>query len=530
VRIPLALYLVALVVRIVVAAGFPDPAYVDSSYYVQVARELAAGHGFVVDFIWIFPEVGGAIPANPVLPIISNAHWLPLASLIQVPFIWLLGPTMAASLIPMCLMGALMAPIAWCIARDAGLRPAVGIGAGLLAAAPILSTAYMSQPENFSVFGPIAAGALLLAGRGLRGETRWFIAAALVAGLAGWVRTEGLLLIGAVLLAWLWRRLRGGTTVSFGVALASGIAYLAVIAPWYARQLAVFGSLSPSTATGKVLYLRSFSEWNSITTPASLEYLLGMGIGPLLMTRVDGLVAAIGLFSVLVMGVVLVPFLVVGTWKRRGQVEFLPALLFALALFAFAALVTAIHVPGGQFMHSAVALIPHAYVLALEGAVIVAAWLALRLRSKCPERLTTTLVGGLVAIGLVSAVFSVVTVQRSWREASARLDAAGQAHDQLDAPATDRVMSTDAASSRYWTGRGGVVLVNDPVATTEAIARAYDIRWLILDDRDSVPLAQAVHDGQRPAWVGPAVWDGDGVAVYPVCTEPGDERCQGPAS
>jgi hypothetical protein len=87
VLIPLALYVLAVAVRLVLVAVFPDPAYVDSAYYVDVAQQVAAGHGFNVDFIWIFPEVGGGIPANPVLPIPSNAHWMPLASIVQVPFI-----------------------------------------------------------------------------------------------------------------------------------------------------------------------------------------------------------------------------------------------------------------------------------------------------------------------------------------------------------------------------------------------------------------------------------------------------------
>ena len=91
VRTPLALYALALVVRLVLLVGFPDPAYPDSFYYVDVARSLAAGHGFSVDFVWIFAEVGGTIPADPILPIPSNAHWMPLASIVQVPFIWLLG-------------------------------------------------------------------------------------------------------------------------------------------------------------------------------------------------------------------------------------------------------------------------------------------------------------------------------------------------------------------------------------------------------------------------------------------------------
>ena len=82
-RTALALYAFAVVVRLVLILWYPDPAYVDSYYYVNVARALQAGHGFNIDFIWCFVDVGGRIPANPVLPIPSNAHWMPLASLIQ---------------------------------------------------------------------------------------------------------------------------------------------------------------------------------------------------------------------------------------------------------------------------------------------------------------------------------------------------------------------------------------------------------------------------------------------------------------
>ncbi len=86
-RIPLLLYGLALAVRVVLIWHFPYPAYPDSSYYVDVAQALHSGHGFNVDFIWIFPEIGGAIPADPMLPIPSNAHWMPLASIVQLPFI-----------------------------------------------------------------------------------------------------------------------------------------------------------------------------------------------------------------------------------------------------------------------------------------------------------------------------------------------------------------------------------------------------------------------------------------------------------
>ena len=84
-------------------------------------------------------------------------------------------------------------------------------------------------------------------------------------------------------------------------------------------------------------------------------------------------------------------------------------------------------------------------------------------------------------------------------------------------------MSIDAAGTKYWSGRGGVVLVNDPEPVIREVANAYDIRWLVLDRDDSVDSMAPVLDGTtHPAWLGqPIVTDGSPLrlAVYPV--EPG---------
>src|SRR5664279_2003801 len=107
VRIPIALFALAVAVRAVVFGLHPDAAYPDSYYYVDVARALHAGQGFNIDFIWSFVDVGGRIPAHPILPIPSNAHWMPLAAIIQLPTMWLLGPTPLASVIPFVIIGSL---------------------------------------------------------------------------------------------------------------------------------------------------------------------------------------------------------------------------------------------------------------------------------------------------------------------------------------------------------------------------------------------------------------------------------------
>jgi len=556
VRIPIALYLLALAVRALLIVLYPDPAYPDAYYYVDVARALQAGHGFSIDFIWIFAEVGGKIPANPTLPIPSNGHWMPLASLVQVPFLALLGPTPAASALPFALIGSLAAPLTWTIAREAGSSRTVALGAGVLAAVPALLTAFMAQPDNFSLYQPLVTGALWLTARGLKGHARSFALAGLLTGLATLARNDGLLVGLVVALAFLWDhrrswRARGGSAprrpaIPFAAAAASFVLFLLVMAPWWARQLAVFGTLSPSTASGRVLFIQRIDEWNSITGEANLAHLLAMGWGPLLWSRLLGLVAAVGIYSVLVGAILLVPFMLVGAWVRRRSVDFGPFFTFALVLFAFSALVSAVHVPGGTFIHSAVALAPHSYILALEGLAVVVAWLARRRRHWDVGRATLVFTRGIVTLTIVFGLLSVAAVHGTWGAVRAERREVANALERLSVPATDRLMSIDAAGYKYFTGRGGVVLVNDPLETIRSVAVAYDIRWLVLERGDSVPAMEPVLSGRaRPVWIGarvfalPAPAGSEGsersersapaVAIFPVCTAAGDARC-GPAA
>src|SRR5450759_287744 len=438
VRKPVLLFVLAVAVRALLFLHFPDPAYPDSYYYVDVARRLATGHGLRIDFIWLSVEVGGKLPANPVLPVPANAHWMPLASIVQVPFIWLLGPTTLASSLPFILLGALSAPMAWALARDAGASERVALGAGLLTAIPVLATPFMAQPDNFGLYQPLVVGALWLGGRGLRGHGRNFALAGALVALATLARSDGILVgvaLGLLFLGDRWRawRSRGARrpAIPLWAAVACAGLFLLVAGPWFARQLAVFGSPSPSTATGKVLMIRTFSEWNSLTIPATLDHLLGQGLGPLITSRVGGLVAAVTIYAVLVGGVILVPFMLVGGWLRRRSPGFSPAFVYAGILFAFNAVVFAVHVPGGTFIHSAIGLAPHTYVLVMEGIAASVGWVAARRRGWDAEQATRVFSFAAVAFAVVAAAAASLATHATWANrvadhqfAAAALDAA----------------------------------------------------------------------------------------------------------
>jgi hypothetical protein len=276
-----------------------------------------------------------------------------------------------------------------------------------------------------------------------------------------------------------------------------------------------------------VLFIRTIEEWNSITTPATLSYLLGQGAGPLLASRVAGLTSAITIFTTLVTAGLLLPFMLIGGWRRRRSPDFGPFFVYAFLLFAFSTLVSAVHVPGGTFIHSAVALAPHGYVLALEGVVAAVAWIAARRPRWDPDTATRLFVGTAVAFAALAAIGGTLSVHTRWQSERAQRQGLAAALDAAGAGTTDRLMSIDAAGYRYFTGRGGVVLVNDPLATIEEVGRAYDARWLVLERDEAVPAVSPILlEDARPPWVGPAAWrDADRIALFPLCFEAADPRC-----
>ncbi|MEP7216813.1 MAG: glycosyltransferase family 39 protein, partial [Anaerolineaceae bacterium] len=493
-RTPVSLFLLALLARLVLIAVFPDPAYPDSSYYVEVARAIAGGHGLNVDFIWIFAEVGNRIPDVPTLPIPSNAHWLPLASLVQVPFIALLGPTAFASALPLALIGSLAAPLTWAIARDARAQSIVAVTAGVLSAVPAAATVFMAQPENFAILQPLVAGAIWCTARGLKGSSRSYVFAGLLAGLAALARNDGVFLGAAIGLVWFgdrvrwWRGRRGRGSwvhvddrrpISLAAAVGCLVLFLLVMGPWWARQLAVFGSISPTSSSGAALWIRSISEWNSITAHPSLQQFLAQGWGVIIASRLAGLWAAIGSYVVVIGSLVLAPFTLLGAIGRARSRDFAPWFVYLGIVFLTAALVYPLHVPGGSFVHSAIGLAPHAAILSMEGVLILVRAIASRRRTWDELGAARVLTWAVVGLVVATAVVFGGPVTAGWDETrQPRIQLATEL-DRLSVPSTDRVMSIDAAGMKYWTGRPGVVSPDDPIETIETVARAYNIRWLV---------------------------------------------------
>ncbi|HEX5451114.1 MAG TPA: hypothetical protein VFW86_01880, partial [Candidatus Limnocylindrales bacterium] len=76
VRGALGLFAGSLALRAAIFLLTPFAAYPDAEYYVAAARQIAAGHGAVVPYVWAFVDLGGSVPAAGSLPIPAFGHWM----------------------------------------------------------------------------------------------------------------------------------------------------------------------------------------------------------------------------------------------------------------------------------------------------------------------------------------------------------------------------------------------------------------------------------------------------------------------
>ncbi|HEY4226900.1 MAG TPA: hypothetical protein VGM49_01075, partial [Candidatus Limnocylindrales bacterium] len=136
-------------------------------------------------------------------------------------------------------------------------------------------------------------------------------------------------------------------------------------------------------------------------------------------------------------------------------------------------------------------------------------------------------------IVLATAVIFTGQVQAGWDGSRQPREALAAALTRLNVPADDRILSIDSGGIKYWTGHPGVVTPDDPIDVIESVARAYDTRWLVVERDDAARALGPVLAGTlRPSWIGAPVFSvpaADGgvprLALFPVCTTPGDTRC-----
>src|SRR5512140_3996145 len=94
----LVLLAVTLVVRVLTALPLEQAGYMDASYAIHVAENLAIGRGLVENVLWNYLDRPAGLP-HP-----SNLYWMPLPSMLIAPFFAVLGISYRVAQIPFILL------------------------------------------------------------------------------------------------------------------------------------------------------------------------------------------------------------------------------------------------------------------------------------------------------------------------------------------------------------------------------------------------------------------------------------------
>lgn len=516
----------ALVARVIAAALVPTAPYTDAAYYTLVAERLASGDGFSVPVLWSFLEVGGSLPPQPVLPVPSNGHWMPLTSVIAAGGMLLFGDGWRGGQVPMIVLSVAWVAMTHATTWELWRRRRAAVVGALLAvfAGPLLI--FMPLVEGFAVFGILGSAALYTALRAVHSGRPglWLVASGALVGLSMLARVDGLLLAAAPAVAWWVRRRsdgRAGTSVRW--VLASAATCMLVLMPWLIRNVMVFGAPLPS-AGGHTLWITTYNEQFSIGHEVSIGSYLASGPIAIVASKVGALVELAGRSLGILGGPFAIAFLA-GAWMHRRRPELVPVLAYLAVWLAAMVLIFTFHAPKGAFLHSAPAWLPAAYAIAAgslaEAATRAGRWWRFLARPQTHRFLEAT---GLMAAVVIS-VASSLALLADWRASEVRLEAAA-GFLAREANPGDVVMSEDPARVYLATGLEGVAAPFDPYRVVEWVVDAYDVRWVvvILDGaaaRDPLGLWEGPNardiEGKEPRFITePAVFEAPGVRIFRI--------------
>jgi hypothetical protein len=367
---PVAVALIALLVRALTAAAVTFPVPEDSAYYVAAARNLATGRGLITDAVWSYATPPLVVP-RPAFDL-----WQPLAAFLAAPFMAVLGPSLAAAQVPTVLLGAAVAPLAWLVAtnvaREIGLSPGraevVAFTSGLFVALAPLLVVHSAEPDSSAPYTALAVAACALIPASLRDDRRAGGARVLLGvalGLAYLARSDAVYVVAAYLLvAGVPRRTSLGRRLE-GVIPTLAVAAIVVI-PWQLRQATTWQASPVGQLVENAWSLR-FGDIFAWAARPDLASYIAAGPATLIGLRVDAFIGDALLLLIAAFPAALVGVVAIAARPRLAVTQALrPLALTGVLTFAVDVLVFPVAGRAGLWAHGAG---PAIVMLAISGAL-----------------------------------------------------------------------------------------------------------------------------------------------------------------
>lgn len=476
-------FLLGLALRV---AAFPgarlEGSDCDGAAYLELARHIAAGEGFVTNAVYHLWNATSQFPR-------PESLWNPLQPYLVAWVSFATGDVWVAGKLVSLVFGAALPPLALLLGRSLTGRWEVGVLAGVFAAIDPTLVLWSSRALTEAGTVTLVTAALVLAFR-REAWGPWALGA--VMGLAYLQKYQSFLLWIAV--APIVVSEHGPREAARRLAIAAGV-FLAAISPWLARNALVFGNPFHSDIRWNVLgdypaFEGSQRFWASaVRPPGFLEYARAHP-GEVLERTLHGLRALRWQFVAEHVASPALPLLaaagLVAAWRKRA------AWLAIATWLAVLALLSAMTLPRARFLLGSLPLLG---VLAAAGIVTVHGWVA-RVPNARAFALALTLVLGLwpaadlLRTGLAAGSDRTSAWNRHWYFCPVEYAALARALDSLGTGATP-VIAAETSHAAWLLGRPALRMPFSDAAVL-GLARRAGARWLVTTERDQA--------GHLPAW------------------------------
>ncbi len=462
------LYLLSLLVLAAAAIQVEGPLDIDASYYFLAARNLAQGRGLVVEAVWHFFQPPASRPQH---------LWMPLPSLLMAPVL-LFGSTFRFAQVAQVLLAALLPPLSFRFARDAGASLPWAILAAWLTAFAGVVTVHWVDSDCYTAYALLGGAALYAMGRVER-DLRWLLLGGFLGGLAALTRNDGLLLLLVLWASAFFFSRHRRTPFPWKMLLLGTALFLLPVLFWYGRNILLFGRPMP-VSLPFFLTMRDYRHLLAYRPQVDWVAFWEQGLGAFLSVRLSALGAALIVLAGDFQVWELVPLLVAAfSWRRRPPLwpAFLyPAFLLLVLVGAFPLLV--LH---GTWSRSVAAFLPAGYAGVALGLQHLAEGFS-RHFSHTPRRahafLLALAAAAALLVGLVAWARQLEAVRSNpvlWRQVGNWV----RVHTPPDAV----VMAQDPMAVVLYGERPAVGIPYEEPPLLLQIARQYQVRYVVLAGR-----------------------------------------------
>lgn len=492
----LILFLLGLAAAMLGSVFVASPGYMDADYYFAVGRQLAEHAGFNEPFIWNYLSD----PLNITHP--SNEYWMPLTSILSAGSMSILGTSFKAAQAPFLLLTAFLPVLTGGLAYWLHGSERLASVSGLLAIFPGFFLPYFLTTDMFVLFAILGTGVFWLSSIAVKNQKpRYWILAGVLVGLGYLARADGILLLVPAAAAIL---LGGKNRFSNLIRLLIGL--VAVLMPWWIRNLNAIGTITPPGSV-RTLWITSYNEL--FTYPGrtlTLERWVDIGIVDLLGIRVDAastnmkrLIAENGL-------VFLWPFIILGGYRHRSTILVRSAAIYLLTIFLVMSIIFPFAGAYGGFFHSSSALMPVLWALAPVGLGVVVKWGSAKRNWDIAR--ANRMFGAAMVLMAAAITFVMFTTRAiggdfpspSWNNAYRTYEQVGLKLDSI-ASMDEPVAVNNPPGFFVATGRKAIVIPNGDEGTLKEVVTRYDIRWVILDSNRPEGLARLYENPQWAPWL-----------------------------